>query len=292
MEIKHLGVLGAGIMGSGIAQTAAQSGLSVSMVDTEERILGEGMEKIKGSLQRFKERGKMAEIQVAETIGRIKPSTDIEVGMAEADMVIEAVPEILKLKKEVFRKLDRICPERAILATNTSSLSVTEIASATERPDKVIGMHFANPVPIMVGVEVIQGLETSEATVDCVCHLAERLGKVCYKTKDFPGFVGNRLLMSMINEGFRVLWQGISSSEDIDRACKISFRHPMGPLELADFIGLDTVLYILEYLHKEIGERYRPCPLLKQLVMGGQLGVKTKRGVYDYTKGEKKPRAF
>ena len=212
--------------------------------------------------------------------------------MGAVDMVIEAVPEILKLKKEVFRQLDRICPKAAILATNTSSLSVTEIASATERPDKVVGMHFANPVPIMVGVEVIQGLETSETTVATVYSLAERLGKVCYKAKDFPGFVGNRMLMSMINEGFRVLWQGISSAEDIDRACKISFRHPMGPLELADFIGLDTVLFILEYLNKEIGERYRPCPLLKQLVLAGHLGVKTKKGVYDYTKGEKKPRSF
>lgn len=292
MHIKHIGVLGAGIMGSGIAQAAAQSGFSVSMVDIEDKVLRNGMEKIRGSLQRFKEKGKMTETEVGETIARIKPSTDVEGGMGAVDIVIEAVPEILKLKKEIFRQLDRICPKTAILATNTSSLSVTEIASATERPDKVVGMHFANPVPIMVGVEVIQGLETSEATVATIYNLAERLGKVCYKAKDFPGFVGNRLLMSMINEGFRVLWQGISSAEDIDRACKISFRHPMGPLELADFIGLDTVLFILEYLNKEIGERYRPCPLLKQLVMAGQLGVKTKKGVYDYTKGEKKPRFF
>ncbi|OGP54185.1 MAG: 3-hydroxybutyryl-CoA dehydrogenase [Deltaproteobacteria bacterium RBG_13_52_11b] len=292
MDIKHIGVLGAGIMGCGIAQTAAQSGFSVSMVDLEEKALRDGMEKIRGSLQRFKDKGKMTEIEVGETLARIKPSRDIEGGMGGVDMVIEAVPEILKLKKEVFRQLDRTCPKAAILATNTSSLSVTEIASATERPDKVVGMHFANPVPIMVGVEVIQGLETSETTVAAVYSLAERLGKVCYKAKDFPGFVGNRLLMSMINEGFQVLWQGISSAEDIDRACKISFRHPMGPLELADFIGLDTVVFILEYLHQEIGERYRPCPLLKQLVMAGQLGVKTKKGVYDYTKGEKKPRSF
>ena len=292
MDIKHIGVLGAGIMGCGIAQAAAQSGFSVSMVDLEEKALRNGMETIRGSLQRFKDKGKMTEIEVGETLARIKPSKDIEGEMGAVDMVIEAVPEILKLKKEVFRHLDRICPKAAILATNTSSLSVTEIASATERPDKVVGMHFANPVPIMVGVEVIQGLETSETTVAAVYSLAERLGKVCYKAKDFPGFVGNRMLMSMINEGFRVLWQGISSAEDIDRACKISFRHPMGPLELADFIGLDTVLFILEYLNKEIGERYRPCPLLKQLVLAGHLGVKTKKGVYDYTKGEKKPRSF
>jgi len=292
MDIKHIGVLGAGIMGCGIAQAAAQSGFSVSMVDLEEKALRNGMETIRGSLQRFKDKGKMTEIEVGETLARIKPSKDIEGEMGAVDMVIEAVPEILKLKKEVFRQLDRICPKAAILVTNTSSLSVTEIASATERPDKVVGMHFANPVPIMVGVEVIQGLETSETTVAAVYSLAERLGKVCYKAKDFPGFVGNRMLMSMINEGFRVLWQGISSAEDIDRACKISFRHPMGPLELADFIGLDTVLFILEYLNKEIGERYRPCPLLKQLVLAGHLGVKTKKGVYDYTKGEKKPRSF
>lgn len=292
MEIKEIGVLGAGIMGSGIAQVAAQSGLSVSQVDIEDQALSVGMEKIKKSLQIFREKGKMTQTEVDETIARIRMSKDIEAGMGAVDIVIEAVPEILTVKKEVFRKLDQICPERAILATNTSSLSITEIASVTERPDKVVGMHFANPVPIMGGVEIIKGLETSDETLADVYTLAERLGKICYKAKDFPGFVGNRMLMSLINEGFRVLWQGISGAEDIDRTCKLSFRHPMGPLELADFIGLDTVLYILEYLHKEIGERYRPCPLLKQLVMAGQLGVKTKKGVYDYTKGEKEPRSF
>ena len=292
MEIKEIGVLGAGIMGSGIAQVAAQSGFSVSMVDIEDDALKDGMEKIERSLQRFKEKGKISQAEANETIARIRMSKDMEAGMGGVDIVIEAVPEILELKKQIFGQLDQICPEKTILATNTSSLSISEIASATKRPGKVVGMHFANPVPIMVGVEVIQGLETSQQTLADIYTLAERLGKVCYKAKDFPGFVGNRMLMSMLNEAFRVLWQGISSAEDIDLNCKLSFRHPMGPLELADFIGLDTVLYILEYLHREIGERYRPCPLLKQLVTAGQLGVKTKKGVYDYTNGEKKPRPF
>jgi len=292
MEIKEIGVLGAGIMGSGIAQVAAQSGFSVSMVDIEDDALKNGMEKIEGSLQRFKEKGKITQAEVNDTIARIRVSKDMAAGMGAVDIVIEAVPEILELKKQIFLHLDQVCPQKTILATNTSSLSVSEIASVTKRPDKVVGMHFSNPVPIMVGVEVIQGLETSQETLAGIYTLAEKLGKVCYKAKDFPGFVGNRMLMSMLNEAFRVLWQGISSAEDTDLNCRLSFRHPMGPLELADFIGLDTVLYILEYLHREIGERYRPCPLLKQLVTAGHLGVKTKKGVYDYTTGEKKPRSF
>lgn len=292
MDFKEIGVLGAGIMGSGIAQVASQAGLKVSLVDIDDQVLRTGMEKIRGSLQRFQDKGKMTGTEVAETIARIRMSTDIVAGMGGVDIVIEAVPEILKLKKEIFRKLDQICPQRAILATNTSSLSITEIASVTKRPDRVVGMHFSNPVPIMVGVEVIQGLETSEETLTGIYSLAERLGKVCYRAKDFPGFVGNRMLMIMINEAFQVLWQGISSAQDIDRNCRLSFRHPMGPLELADFIGLDTVLHILEYLYGEIGERYRPCPLLKQLALAGQLGVKSKKGVYDYTKGEKEPRSL
>lgn len=292
MDINEIGVIGAGIMGSGIAQVAAQSGLSVSLIDIDEQALKDGMDKIQSSLQRFKEKGKLTEKQVDDTIARIRLFRDLEAAVSAVDIVIEAVPEILELKKKVFGLLDLACPPKTILATNTSSLSITEIASVTERSDKVAGMHFSNPVPIMVGVEVIQGLETSRETVANIYNLAEKLGKVCYKAKDFPGFVGNRMLMSMINEGFRVLWQGISSAEDIDRNCKLSFRHPMGPLELADFIGLDTVLHILEYLHREIGERYRPCPLLKQLVTAGQLGVKTKKGVYDYTTGEKALRSF
>lgn len=292
MDINEIGVIGAGIMGSGIAQVAAQSGLSVSLIDIDEQALKDGMDKIQSSLQRFKEKGKLTEKQIDDTIARIRLFRDLEASVSAVDIVIEAVPEILELKKKVFGLLDLACPPKTILATNTSSLSITEIASVTERSDKVAGMHFSNPVPIMVGVEVIQGLETSRETVANIYNLAEKLGKVCYKAKDFPGFVGNRMLMSMINEGFRVLWQGISSAEDIDRNCKLSFRHPMGPLELADFIGLDTVLHILEYLHREIGERYRPCPLLKQLVTAGQLGVKTKKGVYDYTTGEKALRSF
>ncbi len=234
----------------------------------------------------------MSQAQVDEAKERIKTTKEMEAGLADVDVVIEAVPENMDLKKKIFGQMDELCGEDVIFATNTSSLSITEIASKTKRPDKVIGMHFSNPVPVMVGVEIIKGLETSKETLDAIYSLAESFGKICYTSKDFPGFAGNRLLMLFINEGFRVVWEGVSTAEDIDTATKLSLRHPMGPMELADFIGLDTVLYISEYLHREMGDRFRPCPLLKKLVMAGQLGVKTGKGVYDYTSGKKKSRTF
>jgi len=290
MKIEKIMVLGAGIMGSGIAQLAAQSGFSVLMVDVDDQALDKGIATILKSLGIFKEKGKISQAEFDEIRNRIDARKDMKGALAEADFVIEAIPENMELKKKIYRQMDDICNEEVILATNTSSLSITEIASVVKRQDKVVGMHFANPVPIMIGVEIIRGLETSQETLETIYSLAEKFGKQCYTAKDFPGFAGNRLLMPLINEAFYLLFQGISSAEDIDKVCKLSLRHPMGPLELADFTGLDTVLFILEYLHKEISERYRPCPLIKQLVMGGQLGVKTGKGVYDYTSGSKSAR--
>jgi len=292
MDVKKIGVLGAGIMGNGIAQVAAQAGFSVSMIDINDEVLDKGLKAIFKSLSMFQEKGKMTQTKVNEVKRRINTTKDLEEGLADVDVVIEAIPENMELKKRVFQQIDVICPKRTIFATNTSSLSITEIASATKRPDKVIGMHLANPVPVMIGVEIIKGLETSQETLDIIYDLANSLGKTCYIAKDFPGFAGNRMLMAFINEAFNVLWQGVSTAEDIDTACKVSFHHPMGPLELADLAGLDTLLSILVYLQKEIGERYRPCPLLKKLVMAGQLGKKTGKGVYDYTNDEKRSRVF
>lgn len=291
MDSEKLGVIGAGIMGNGIAQVAAQSGFQVILIDVDNQALENGIRTILKSLSRFEEKGKISQKDIDEIKSKIKPTINFD-ALADVHVVIEAIPEDMVMKKKVFQQIESICNKEAILATNTSSLSITEIASVTNRPEKVVGMHFANPVPIMPGVEIIKGLETSQETLDAVYDLAIRFGKTCYLAKDFPGFAGNRLLMPMINEAFYILWQGISTAEDIDRVGTLSLRHPMGPLELADLIGLDTVLSILEYLHKEIGERYRPSPLLKQLVLGKQLGVKTGNGVYDYKDGKKKSRLF
>lgn len=284
-EIRNVGVIGAGTMGNGIAQVAAQAGYRVVMMDIDERCIQRAFEAIKNSLGRMVKKGKFSEEALLEVLGRIRGTLDLREAASNADLVIEAVPEDLGLKKETFRKLDEASPPHAILATNTSTISITAIASATNRPDKVIGLHFANPVPVMMGVEVIRGLETSEQTLKAALQVLERMGKDYYIVdKDAPGFVGNRAFPLFINEAFNLLWEGVAEPEAIDKGMKVSLGHPMGPLELADLIGLDQLLKGLEYLHRELGERFRPSPMLKQLVAAGHYGRKTGKGVYEYPK--------
>ncbi len=281
-QIKRVAVVGAGIMGSGIAQVSAQAGFQVFVTDLEDKFLQRALESIRTSLARMKGKGKITEAEADRILERIKLTLDLNEAVSNSDLVIEAVPEDLNLKQRIFRQLDDVCLPHTILATNTSTISITAIASATRRPEKVLGMHFANPVPIMKGVELIKGLDTSEETMEIAKKVVEVMGKGYYVCKDAPGFIGNRTFPLFLNEAFNVLWEGIASAEDIDKGAKLSFNHPMGPLELADLIGLDQLLKGLEYLHKELGEKYRPSPLLKKLVAAGYYGRKAGRGVYEY----------
>lgn len=283
ITVKKIGVIGSGIMGAGIAQAAAQAGFQVAMNDIGQEQINKGLAAIKSSLKLLKDKNKISE-EMDDILARIKTTLNLEEAVKDSDLIIEAIPEFLDMKKELFAEMDGICPERTILASNTSSISITAIASTTKRPDRVIGIHFSNPVAVMPGVELIKGLDTSDDTVEVAKQIISKMGKETYVALDFPGFIGNRLLMLFINEAMNLLWQHIGTAEDIDKACRIAFRHPMGPLELADFIGLDTVLAITDYLHKEISEKYRPSPLLKQLVTGGHYGRKTGRGVHRYDK--------
>lgn len=281
--VGKIGVIGGGIMGSGIAQVAAQAGYQVVIRDVEEKYLQQALNTINKSLGIMKQKGKLTSEQADQILGRIRGTLELKQVVSDANLIIEAVPEDLELKKQVFKELDEICPRDTVLATNTSSLSITTLASVTSRPEKVIGMHFSNPVTVMMGVEVIKGKDTSDETLEVVKEVSEKMGKKTFVVQDFPGFAGNRILPLIINEAFYLLWERIISPEDLDELCKTLFRWPMGPCELGDLVGLDTILSILEYLHKEVDDKYRPCPLLKQAVAAGHLGRKSGRGIYEYS---------
>jgi 3-hydroxybutyryl-CoA dehydrogenase len=283
MDIRTIGVVGAGQMGGGIAQVAAEAGHDVILCDIEERFVTKGLGAIRKNLDRAVEKGKTTPEHRDAALARIKGTTSLQ-GFASCDLVVEAVVEQLAVKERLFRELDGICGKHAILASNTSSISVTKIAAATSRPEQVIGMHFMNPVPVMKLVEVIRGLATSDATAEATVALAEKLGKTPVEVRDFPGFVSNRVLLPMLNEAIYCVYEGVATPEAIDTVMKLGMNHPMGPLTLADFIGLDTCLAIMEVLHEGLGDdKYRPCPLLRKYVEAGRLGKKSGRGFYDYT---------
>ncbi|WP_027384088.1 3-hydroxyacyl-CoA dehydrogenase family protein [Epilithonimonas caeni] len=285
---KNIVVIGAGTMGNGIAHTFAQSGFTVNLVDVKQENLDKALKTITTNLDRIIAKGNLTEEEKAQTLGNIKTFTDIKDAVTTADLIVEAATENLDLKLRIFSQMDELAPENCILATNTSSISITQIAAATKRPEKVIGMHFMNPVPIMKLVEIIKGYSTSKDTFDVIFEMSKNLGKVPVEVNDYPGFVANRILMPMINEAIETLYNGVAGVEEIDTVMKLGMAHPMGPLQLADFIGLDVCLAILNVMYEGFkNPKYAPNPLLVNMVMAGKKGVKSGEGFYDYSESKK-----
>ncbi len=284
--MKHIGVIGAGTMGNGIAHVFAQSGYSVRLIDLSQEALDKALATISKNLDRMLAKEKISESDKANTLSNIETFTDMLAAVKGLDLVVEAATENMDIKLKIFSQLDELCDENTILGSNTSSISITKIASATQRPDKVIGMHFMNPVPVMKLVEVIRGYATSDDVTHKIMEVSKSLGKVPVEVNDYPGFVANRILMPMINEAIITLHEGVAGVEEIDTVMMLGMAHPMGPLHLADFIGLDVCLSILEVMHQGFGNpKYAPCPLLVNMVTAGKLGVKSGEGFYDYSDG-------
>ena len=284
--MKHIGVIGAGTMGNGIAHVFAQSGYSVRLIDLSESALEKAMATISKNLDRMVAKEKISEADKINTLNNIQTFTDISSAVKGLDLVVEAATENMDIKLKIFSQLDELCDEHTIIGSNTSSISITKIASATQRPDKVIGMHFMNPVPVMKLVEVIRGYATSDQVTNTIMEVSKSLGKSPVEVNDYPGFVANRILMPMINEAIITLHEGVAGVEEIDTVMMLGMAHPMGPLHLADFIGLDICLSILEVMHEGFGNpKYAPCPLLVNMVTAGKLGLKSGEGFYDYSEG-------
>ncbi|MDT7830684.1 3-hydroxybutyryl-CoA dehydrogenase [Pricia sp. S334] len=286
--MKNIAVIGAGTMGNGIAHVFAQNGFSVRLIDISQKALDKGLANISKNLDRMLAKGKTDQTLKSDTLENITLFTSIPEGVADTDLVVEAASENLKVKLDIFKELEQSCPTDTILATNTSSISITQIAAATQRPDKVIGMHFMNPVPIMQLVEIIRGYSTSDDTTQTVMNVSKELGKTPTQVNDYPGFVANRILMPMINEAIESLYHGVAGVSEIDTVMKLGMAHPMGPLQLADFIGLDVCLSILNVMYEGLkNPKYAPCPLLVNMVTAGKLGVKSGEGFYDYASSRK-----